>query len=271
MSKYFTIGDISKMFHIPIKTLRYYDEIGLLKPASVDKDTNYRYYSIDQFVVIDIIKNSKLMGMTLKETKDMMQSQSSIEDIISIIGRQIDFFNVEISELLRIKKSMEKIQETIVEAMNSKHAEVFIVFNQERKYISYPYVSRNIEEQEINLRNVIVEVESRRREVYSIFGVGTSYDEYFKEGKIINQDIRHYITEENEEISYEILPEGHYASIIFDDNSFNKEKYYKILLDYVLSNNLEIVGDFSEVWILPRVGDNNRESTLVKIEIRVDI
>lgn len=271
MDKYFTIGDISKLFNMSIKTLRYYDEIGLLKPALVDEDTNYRYYSIDQFVIIDIIKNSKLMGMTLKETKEMIQSYSSIDSISSIIGKQIDLFNVKISELLRIKESMERVQETINKGMEEKHNEVFIAFHEEEKYISYPYVSHNTEEQEINLRKVIIEVESKKREVYSVFGVGTLYNQYIKEGNIINQDIRYYVNEELKDESYNVLPKGYYASIIFDDNSFNKEKYYKILVDYIQNNNLNVVGDFSEKWIIPRVDYNGRESTLVKIEIRIDL
>ena len=69
MNKYFTIGEISKLFNLPIKTLRYYDERGLVKPAyinkennyryySVNKENNYRYYSVEQFILFDVIKNS---------------------------------------------------------------------------------------------------------------------------------------------------------------------------------------------------------------------
>ena len=36
-------------FQIDIRTLRYYDDIDLFKPATVDHLTNYRYYSVDQF------------------------------------------------------------------------------------------------------------------------------------------------------------------------------------------------------------------------------
>lgn len=103
MNKYFTIGEISKLFNIPIKTLRYYDDIELFKPAFIDKQSKYRYYSIDQFVIIDIIKNSKLMGMSLQEIKNVINCDSSIEDTLSIIENQINVFNSKISELLKIK------------------------------------------------------------------------------------------------------------------------------------------------------------------------
>lgn len=266
MNKYFTIGEISKLFNIPIKTLRYYDDIELFKPAFIDKQSKYRYYSIDQFVIIDIIKNSKLMGMSLQEIKNVINCDSSIEDTLSIIENQINVFNSKISELLKIKNSMEKLRTTITDAMNSKNNEVFIEFNKERRYISYNYVSNNIEEQEVNLRRAILDVESRQREVYSIFGVGTLYEKYIVENKIVNMDIRYYIDNKYDSNNYNILPEGYYVSIIFDDNSYNKYKYYKKLTDYIINNNIDVVGDFSETWIIPK-SYKSKEITLVKLEI----
>lgn len=42
------IGGFSKLSFVSIKTLRYYDELGLLKPVRVDDSTGYRYYSAGQ-------------------------------------------------------------------------------------------------------------------------------------------------------------------------------------------------------------------------------
>jgi DNA-binding transcriptional MerR regulator len=44
----FKIGDFSRLSRVSVKALRYYDEIGLLKPVRVDQFTGYRYYSADQ-------------------------------------------------------------------------------------------------------------------------------------------------------------------------------------------------------------------------------
>lgn len=267
MSKYFTIGEISKLFNIPIKTLRYYDKIGLFKPAIINEQNNYRYYSIDQFVIIDIIKNSKLMGMSLKEIQNIMDCNYSIDDTLSIIKNQINIFETKIFELTQIKNSMENLAHQITEAVNSKNNEVFIEFNKERKYISYNYVSNNIEEQEVNLRKTILEVEHDRNEVYSIYGTGTSYKKYMEENIIVNSDIRYYIDGRNNEENYNILKEGYYITIIFQDNSYNKYEYYKKISNYIKDNKINVEGDFIETWIMPR-SYKNKEITLVKLEIR---
>jgi DNA-binding transcriptional MerR regulator len=44
----FKIGDFSRLAKISIRMLRYYDELGLLKPAEVDKFTGYRFYTTAQ-------------------------------------------------------------------------------------------------------------------------------------------------------------------------------------------------------------------------------
>ena len=50
----FRIGEFSKLAKTTVKTLRYYDKVGLLKPAFVDSETSYRYYSEAQLEIMRI-------------------------------------------------------------------------------------------------------------------------------------------------------------------------------------------------------------------------
>ena len=45
----FPIGDVARLFHISVSSLRHYEKLGLLQPEYIDPDTGYRYYSIRQF------------------------------------------------------------------------------------------------------------------------------------------------------------------------------------------------------------------------------
>ena len=51
----FKIGEFSKLTQVSIRMLRHYDETGLLKPAEVDKFTNYRLYSAEQIPTLNKI------------------------------------------------------------------------------------------------------------------------------------------------------------------------------------------------------------------------
>ncbi|GHO58362.1 MerR family transcriptional regulator [Ktedonobacter robiniae] len=75
------IGDFSKLSLVTIKTLRHYDEIGLLKPAQVDASTGYRYYSTSQLTRLNRIKALKDMGLDLQQIAQLLKQEMTPEQI----------------------------------------------------------------------------------------------------------------------------------------------------------------------------------------------
>src|SRR5258707_656639 len=61
------IGEFSKLVQVPVATLRYYDQVGLLKPISVDRFTGYRYYSASQLPQLHRILALKGLGFSLEQ------------------------------------------------------------------------------------------------------------------------------------------------------------------------------------------------------------
>ena len=61
------IGEFSKLSRISVRMLRHYDEIGLLKPAEIDRFTDYRYYREDQLPAAGRIAALKDMGFSLAD------------------------------------------------------------------------------------------------------------------------------------------------------------------------------------------------------------
>ena len=59
------IGEFSKLAKTTIKALRYYDKVGLLKPAFVDSSTSYRYYTDEQLETMRLILAYKAAGMQM--------------------------------------------------------------------------------------------------------------------------------------------------------------------------------------------------------------
>ena len=66
------IGDFSKLSRVSIRMLRYYDEIGLLKPAETDRFTDYRYYSESQLPTVCRITALRDMGFKLAEVSAIL-------------------------------------------------------------------------------------------------------------------------------------------------------------------------------------------------------
>lgn len=85
----YTIGIFSKMNKITTKTLRHYDQIGLLKPELIDPLTNYRYYSSDQFLTIFRIKMLQQIGLSLQDIRNVLNHPDQINHYLQIKEKEI--------------------------------------------------------------------------------------------------------------------------------------------------------------------------------------
>jgi len=77
----FRIGDFSQLGRVSIRTLRLYDEMGLLKPAQIDKFTGYRYYSLDQLPRLNRILALKDLGLSLDQIGDLLKRDLPAEQL----------------------------------------------------------------------------------------------------------------------------------------------------------------------------------------------
>ena len=92
---YYKIGEFAKLAHVSISKLRYYDEIGLLKPYSRGKDNSYRIYDSSQLDRIATIKTFQRHGMSLQQMVQILNDKYGFFDHMA------DFANQKVEELCR--------------------------------------------------------------------------------------------------------------------------------------------------------------------------
>ncbi|MDD6347438.1 MAG: MerR family transcriptional regulator [Lachnospiraceae bacterium] len=85
---YFTVGQFAEFNHVPAQTLRYYDQIGLLKPSHYNEQTGYRYYSITQCATMDIISHMKSLKYSLKDIKWYLETNDQDWLVSSLVEKQ---------------------------------------------------------------------------------------------------------------------------------------------------------------------------------------
>jgi DNA-binding transcriptional MerR regulator/effector-binding domain-containing protein len=66
------IGEFSRLVQVPVATLRYYDQVGLLKPVAVDRFTGYRFYSTSQLPRLHRILALKGLGFSLEQIGEVL-------------------------------------------------------------------------------------------------------------------------------------------------------------------------------------------------------
>lgn len=152
MKNRFSIGEMAKLHNTPIKTLRYYDEIGLFEPIEVDHCNGYRYYSTEQFEQLHTINYLKALGLSLKEIKSQLETRS-FDDFLQLLQRQKESTESKIKELERNVQRFENRMKELRLARNITDLEV-VRFREieERQIVRLHETIRSEPELELSLR-----------------------------------------------------------------------------------------------------------------------
>ncbi len=113
------IGEVSTNSGLPVKTIRYYEEIGLLEPTVERADSGYRLFDTTVLNRLAFIKRSQSLGLTLAEIKEILQVHDRgelpcgevrhhLEAKVAAIDEQIQSLETLRSELKGILKGWEE-------------------------------------------------------------------------------------------------------------------------------------------------------------------
>lgn len=115
----YQIGLFSKMNRITTKTLRHYDEIGLLKPAYIDDFTGYRYYSSEQLPRLNKILALKQMGVSLSEIQEIIDDPKGVEVFLKLKEKELEeTIKKEQEKLLNVRNYRKRIRGELVMKYN---------------------------------------------------------------------------------------------------------------------------------------------------------
>lgn len=270
MESNFSIGEMARLHNISVQTIRHYDKVGLLKPSYINENTGYRYYSAKHFVILDLIKQCKAMGLSLDEIKALIADYTSFDSILNIISNQKEIIDNKIKELDSIKNNITFLEERIKKSLEEGMDEVFIKYNEERKFIKYNNTKRYTEEFEIKLTKTLVDLEQKYSSTNKELAFAVSYEDIKRCDELIYNNMlisrRDGVVEKDDD-NLITLPSGEYITLNFDDDYNDTSKYYKKIMDYINKENIEVIGDFYEIYVMTRVGNDGKEKSLGKIQI----
>lgn len=106
----FSIGEFSMASGIPVRTLRFYHEQGLLVPAAVDPQSNYRFYSERNLEVANVIVGLRDLEFSLDSIREILAECDDDADILALLERQKTSLT---NKLLHYKTAVEKIDQLI--------------------------------------------------------------------------------------------------------------------------------------------------------------
>ena len=112
------IGYFSRISQVPVKTLRYYDEMGLLKPVEVDRFTGYRYYSFDQLRRLNRILALKDLGFSLEQISKLLSQDLPVTELRGMLRMKQEELRQrlqdELARLERVEARLKQLEQEIL-------------------------------------------------------------------------------------------------------------------------------------------------------------
>ncbi|MEC6745617.1 Cu(I)-responsive transcriptional regulator [Pseudomonas qingdaonensis] len=106
------IGQAAKRTGLSAKMIRYYESIGLLKPAS-RSDSGYRLYQQDDLHALAFIKRSRDLGFSLEEVAKLLtlwqDRQRASADVKALANEHITDLNRRIDELVSLRDTLSEL------------------------------------------------------------------------------------------------------------------------------------------------------------------
>ena len=236
----YRIGEFSHLCETTIKTLRHYDKINLLKPTKVDNITGYRYYEEDQIETLNKIKQLQYAGFSLKDINDLLKENNEEK-----LNKQIKTLQEENSKkimiLQKMKNNMEKHQVEFI--TNKKFLMVGIFTTIKNREEITKIINKLDKKQHSNFKNYDLVIEN--------------YEKGYTD-KFINCFIGRIIPDKEKEspnilLSYKkhgltFLTDTKVENVLHATVKNTQQETYKEIIEYANKNNIQIRGNFQEVY-----------------------
>ncbi|CAM3994620.1 MULTISPECIES: MerR family transcriptional regulator [Bacillus cereus group] len=271
LNKRFTIGEMAKMHNIAESTLRYYDEKGIFHPSTVDPQTNYRYYTIDQFSLLDTIKFLRQLNIPLKEIKKYIDERNPAY-ALNLLEKQQEMMLKKQREIEYALAKMEHRIHLIKEATKAKAEQVVIKEIPQRKITAIAVAPDTTDDM---FEYYIHSLQKNMRQMDDSLFSGDIGVTVAKKGFMQNEfqayssvfillDYMPFQVQSSDEIK-----EGLYACSYHHGPYEETGATYKELLAYIDQEGYEVSGDAIEIGLIDWSVTENPEEQVTEIQIPV--
>ncbi|WP_318582216.1 MerR family transcriptional regulator [Bacillus paranthracis] len=271
LNKRFTIGEMAKMHNIAESTLRYYDEKGIFYPSTVDPQTNYRYYTIDQFSLLDTIKFLRQLNIPLKEIKKYIDERNPAY-ALNLLEKQQEMMLKKQREIEYALAKMEHRIHLIKEATKAKAEQMVIKEIPQRKITAIAVAPDTTDDM---FEYYIHSLQKNMRQMDDSLFSGDIGVTVAKKGFMQNEfqayssvfillDYMPFQVQSSDEIK-----EGLYACSYHHGPYEETDATYKELLAYIDQEGYEVSGDAIEIGLIDWSVTENPEEQVTEIQIPI--
>ena len=266
----FQIGEVAKLYHLSVGTLRHYEQVGLLAPEYVDPATGYRYYSVRQFEQLTNIRYLRALGLPLDEITAYMNNRD-IDTISDTLRRQNALVQQKKQELEIIER---KIDHRLAQLEDARSSELDVIRLVHQPALRLVLLRDNVKfNSYLWLEQSIRKIEQGQKLPLSYLGkigVGISAENLCA-GVFDHYDLV-FLTLDDEDVyegQVEVLPECRCAAVRFRGDHGSAAAYYEKLMQYIRQNGLQAAGFSREIALVDNCISNDPAQFVTEIRIPV--
>lgn len=230
----YKIGAFSNITQITIKALRYYHDEGILIPSEIHPVTSYRLYSLEQISLARNIKLFRLCDFSIKEIKDIIKDDISLEDLPYYLSEKINSIEANAKRVKLINKKIidETKEKRRGEIMNEYKVVKTVLLSE--KVLSTKYTGRYDEVGHYFGELYRVAKNSVNGSPFNIY-----HEDGYKENTLIEVcvPVKKEIVTKND-IVFKVLPEVSGISVLHVGTYDSIGNAYQALIDYADKNKL---------------------------------
>lgn len=129
--KLLTIGQFAALHGINKKTLMWYDEVGLFKPAAINPENGYRCYNYHQSPILETILLLRELNVSVTEIQNFMKDRCA-EKLKCLLEEKIAELDLQLIHLQAVRKTLSSHRQNMVTLLNMDLTEISIIEKEER-------------------------------------------------------------------------------------------------------------------------------------------
>lgn len=249
MKDYLTIGELAKLRNVSTRTLRYYDDIGLLKPDYIDSENGRRYYSITAVARLGLVRELKQLDMSLEEIMDFVNIIDPEKSYELLLTKEKEL-RARIKELEALKKTVSKRKRSLRASFDSQSNSRFIRKKFPDRY--FLCLDKTPIKTEEEVWKGSSEIEKRllqkRPEALQIFAT-SAYTGLVPRNRLFDEEIPAILMFQLDEPlsqckdSIVKVPAGEFLCFLVNTEFWDNEESIHALVQYALANEYQITGD----------------------------
>lgn len=266
----FRIGEVSRLFHISVGTLRHYEKIGLMSPEYTDPDTGYRYYSTRQFECLNMIRYLRALDTPLERIAVFLGNRN-VDSIHGLLQRQKDEVARRRQELSVIERKIENRLSQIEEALS---CELDVISLEKRPARRMALLKKSLMPQNyLDLEHSIRELEQSEENTVIFLGkVGLGLSEKALERRQFHPyELVFILLDEEDSFRGDtvLLPEETCLTLRFQGGHDQAPGYYERLMDHMEEQHYGISGFSREITMIDYGLTNDVTKFVTEIQIPV--